>query len=257
MKKHYILLLAGFLLLLLMYFGFSIKSKQSKQAEQSRSLVAEVLSEDNVIRSAKERLDDAQLKRVEQMEQRLRADEVPSVDILKELASFWYSNGFPGASGVYAEKIAEIQKDASSWSICGTTYVLAIQNEADEKLRQFSAGRSRKAFEKAISLEPDNLTHRVNLALSFVEMPPEDNPMKGILMLRELNEANPENVTVLFNLARLAVKTGQFDRASERLEQALQLEPDNRVLNCLAAEVFATLGKEEKAQQALIKCERN
>jgi cytochrome c-type biogenesis protein CcmH/NrfG len=85
-------------------------------------------------------------------------------------------------------------------------------------VKAFCNQRAVQAFENAISLNPDNASHRLNLALTYTEMPPEDNPMKGILLLRELQEQYPENTQVLNALGRLAIQTGQYARAVERLD---------------------------------------
>jgi tetratricopeptide (TPR) repeat protein len=256
-KKHHIILGIGVALVLILYFGFSIRSTKSKQQEKSRSLVAEVMSGDNLILEAKSGLDQSQLDALASMEQRMKTQPADSVSVTKEMASFWYKAGNAAASGVMAEKIATKLATAESWSICGTTYVLCLTQQSDERIRQFCASKSRAAFENAISLEPDNPDHRINLAISFVESPPEDNPMKGILMLRELNEANPENVSVIYHLAKLALKTGQVERAESRVEEGLRLEPDNASFNCLAAEVYEQAGKAEEANRARQKCEKN
>ena len=90
--------------------------------------------------------------------------------------------------------------------------------------RQGSIARPKplSAFEKAISLNPGNVDHKINKALCFVELPDEGNPMQGILQLRELNQKHPDNVNVMVQLARLALKTNQLERAKERLQQALE-----------------------------------
>ncbi|MEL6867343.1 MAG: tetratricopeptide repeat protein, partial [Bacteroidota bacterium] len=136
----------------------------------------------------------------------------------------------------------------------GTTYAIGVQRISDERIRKYCTGRAVQAFESAISLEPDNLSHRVNLALCYTEDPPQDNPMKGILMLVDLNKQHPENVLVLSNLARLAMKTGQFDKAVERLQQALAVEPENVRVNCMLAQAFESAGKAAEAAPFQQKC---
>lgn len=258
LKAHHYLIISGIILILILYFGFSIRSKSSLQTERSRSLVAESISAENLLKEAKIDLSEAQLLQIEQLEQRLKLDTAADVSILKELAGKWYSFGVPSASGIIAEKIASIEQTAEAWSICGTTFVLCISASQDHpKRKEYCATKSRMAFENAISLEPDNINHRINLALSYTESPPEDNPMKGILMLRELNETYPENVGVLYNLGRLAMQTGQFDRAIERLEQALAFDAENRQINCLLAEAYKQTGDLNRANEADLICQRN
>ncbi len=257
MQKHYIIIGLGVLMVLVLYFGFSIRSKQSHQTEKGRALVAEVMSGENLLREEREKLTADQKLVLEGLEQQLQKPSADSVELLKQMAGFWYTAGIASVSGVMAERIAQIEKTADSWAICGTTFALCLTQQTDERIRQFCSSKGRSAFENAISLDPENVEYRINLALTFVESPPEDNPMKGILMLRELNEANPANVAVLFQLAKLAVKTGQMDRALVRIEEGLKIDPEHIPLNCLAIDVYSAMGKQAEAEKAMAICNRN
>jgi uncharacterized protein HemY len=89
----------------------------------------------------------------------------------------------------------------------------------------------------------------------YAENPPQDNPMKGVMMLVELNKQFPENVSVLAQLGRLAIKTGQWEKAIERLEQALAIEPENSFAVCLLAQAYEGSGNQEQAGIFFAKCE--
>ena len=52
-----------------------------------------------------------------------------------------------------------------------------------------------------------------------------DAPMQGIVMLKEVLEEDPENVSALMYLGAFSVQTGQYDKAVERLEKAVAIEP--------------------------------
>nr|HRO74505.1 bacterial transcriptional activator domain-containing protein [Saprospiraceae bacterium] len=69
-----------------------------------------------------------------------------------------------------------------------------------------------------------------------------------------LNKQHPKNVTVLNQLGRLALQTKQYDKALERLEAAIQLEPDNKNTNCLLATVYQETGNQAKADEYNKKC---
>jgi cytochrome c-type biogenesis protein CcmH/NrfG len=168
--------------------------------------------------------------------------------ILKKISGAWYEMGRKDIAGYYAEEVAKIEDSALSWSITGTTYSLAVQNATDDKVRQWASPRAVGAFENASSLEPYNMDHKINLALTYIDNPSSTNPMKGILMLRELNESDPKNVKVINQLARLAIQTNQFERAIERLQVALRYEPDNRNSNCLLVQAYESIGKKDEAE---------
>ena len=73
-------------------------------------------------------------------------------------------------------------------------------------------------------------------------------------MLLALNEKYPDDVLVLNALARLAVKTGQWDRAKARLEKSASLQEDNASTICLLADVYQQLD-DVRAQAMKDKCE--
>ena len=73
-------------------------------------------------------------------------------------------------------------------------------------------------------------------------------------MLREYNQQEPENVLVLTTLARLAIQTNQLEKAIERLNTAIGVEPDNVKANCLLVQAYDRLGNKEKAAQYAAKC---
>lgn len=244
------------LLLVGLYFGGDIKPETQKAVEKSRSLSATNTSISAILPKAKSNLSFDTMAIISSIEKELAASTVDSVKVvyLKKLAGTWYDVKRADVSGYYAEQIALILNDEASWSIAGTTYMIGARNAKEQKIKDFCVSNAIKAFENAISINPSNYAHKVNLALCYTENPPEGNPMKGILMLREYNEQAPENVLVLTTLARLAIQTNQIDKAIERLNTALRVEPDNKKVNCLLVQAYDRLGDKEKAAQFAAKC---
>ena len=80
----------------------------------------------------------------------------------------------------------------------------------------------------------------------YIEQPQPDTPMKGIQLLLELNNKNPESVQVLYHLARFGIQTGQNEKAIARIEKGLSIEPDNKKLICLAAKAYRAVNQQEK-----------
>lgn len=256
-KSQVILLLGGILLFSILYFGFDKVPPKHKALEKSGSLNIESTSLTNLLKEALPVLDAQKKSVVEAMNLDLSANETDTlkkIEILKSLAGTWYDYGFPEISGVYAEDVAIMDKSAQSWSITGTTFALCVKNHEKDNVREFCSKRAVKAFENAISLQPDVVEHRINLAICYVDRPLESNPMQGILMLRELSEKYPENVAVLNQLGRLALQTNQIDKAIQRLETALSIDPQNKNTICLLATAYKSAGLDAKAKEFEDKC---
>jgi tetratricopeptide (TPR) repeat protein len=248
---------AAILLFLVLYLGFDKVPPSGRDLEKSRKLQMESTSVSNLIREASVGMSAEQKSMIEALDldlSKVGTDTVKMLRILETLAGTWYNAGFASISGNYAEEIAKIQKTEASWSIAGTTYALCMNQNESEKIRNFCFKRAINAFERAISIDPAKIEPRINLAVCYTDFPLPDDPMKGILMLRELNQSNPGNVQVLNQLGRLALKTNQFERAIERLEEAYRIDPTNKNTICLLADAYKNVGNENKASDFEKKC---
>ena len=257
-KVQWLSIIVSVVLVLLLFFAFDTKPKAQKDLEKSRILMAESADVQVLLQEAKSTLsveDGSEVLRLETELELALTDSVKS-SLYKELSGEWYRIGNYPLAGHYAQQVADLDQTEESWSIAGTTYFVGIRGGKSEKERKFSAERAVQAFENAISINPESTSHKVNLALVYTELPPEDNPMKGIQMLLGLNQEEPENVLVLVTLARLAVRTGQWDRAEERLLKALELDPGNGAAICLLADVYPEKGAAEKAAAYAEQCKQ-
>ena len=244
-------------LFLILYLGFDTKPRNIKALETSRALSAESTDIQVLLNSARKELDDNQTNLLLALESQLNSEASDSmkIPVLQQISGKWFDFGSPAIAGFYAQEIAQIDEQEESWSIAGTTYTICIQRSKEEKVRQFCTSRAIQAFENAISINPRNVAHKVNLALSYTENPPKENPMKGITMLLDLNRQDPENVLVLNTLGRLAIKTGQFDRAFERLNKSISIEPTNNKAVCLLAQIYENRGDQQKSIEFAQQCE--
>ena len=257
MTRPQIFLIAGaFACLLFLYFGFDTKTKDLAQIEKQRALNAASTDIKVLLKEAKTTLAPGQSATILSLEQAIAeaASDEEKVQNLKLLSGSWFEMGKAEIAGFYAAQIAEILQDEEAWSIAGTTYAIALQRASSEKVKDFCAQHAIAAFEKAITLNPQNIDHKVNLAVCYTDYPPKDNPMKGILMLIDLNKKHPDNISVLTNLGRLGIQTGQYEKAVKRLEKVIALQADHPKAYCLLAEAFAGLKRNTEAQEAANKC---
>lgn len=256
-RQQYILIGSVTLLFLVLYFACETKPPGQQQVEQSRLLQAEATDINLLIREAHDELPASQVSTIQAIQQELAQTSADSarVESLQQLSGRWYENGYPAIAGHYAQEIATITNTEEAWAIAGTTYAICVQRAAEEKVLQFCNQRAITAFENAISLNPDEVRHQVNLAMTYTELPPANEPMKGVLMLRELEGTFPESPLVFTSLAKLAIRTGQFERAIQRLTQALELGPDNLNAICLLAQAHAGAGNAAEAKAFQERCQ--
>lgn len=256
-KSLQILVIASAIVLFAaLYFGFDTKAPEQDTVEKSRALAITTTDFPTILKLAKETAGDANLLRITPLEIQLEkaSPDSAKVNTLKLLSGEWFRMGYPEVAGHYANLVAEIEGTAEAWSIAGTTFNYSLQSDKSERVLAFSFEQAVTAFENAVSLDPQNSDHQINLALTYIAKPPQENPMKGILMLRNLQEKDPSNARVLFQLGRLAISTGQFEKAIERLEQAQTLEPSDIQTVCLLADAYSKAGKTDLAEKQNARC---
>lgn len=253
-KVQWIALAISVALVMVLYFGFDRKPESFKAVESTRTISVQSTSVASLILDARSSLEGPVQSRILGLENQLKADEA-NPEILKELSSAWYSGGQAAIAGHYAMEVANIEGTAEAWSIAGTTFSMGLQGSTEEKIRSYCLENGVASFEKAISLEPEEPRHRLNLALLYTEEPPASNPMQGILMLVDLQKKYPEEASVLFHLGRLAIQTGQTEKAVERLSRAAELRSDHRETWCLLATAYEMAGDNEQSAKARMKCD--
>ncbi len=251
-----VLIILSVLLFLGLFFGGSAKPSEIKSAEKTRALNAESTDISALLLDAKPSLTPLQTAELLSLETKLSESSSDSVTIsvYKDIASTWYQYKRADISGFYAYKIAETENTEQAWSIAGTTLTLGLKTTQKEKFRKFCSENAVKAFENAISLNPENTQHRINLAVCYAEYPSASNPMQGIQMLLKMNKEEPENTSVLLTLARFGMQTNQFEKVEGRLQKVLTLEPNNKAANCMMVDVLTKLDKVASAGPFQAKC---
>lgn len=244
-------------LLGVLWFGFPTKPSKLLDSEQERRLNLQSTQASILITEAIGQLSSSTRTQIQLLEAQIAGSSEDSVRValLKDLASLWYGEGHIAIAGSYAEQVAHIIGDAQAWSIAGTTYGMGIKTAGSEKERKYCIDKALLSLENAISLDPENIAFQLNRAIILAEHPPSDNPMQGVLMLLDLNKNNPQNVSVINNIAKFALQTGQLDKAEQRLLTADSLSPNNKMTNCLFAQLYNAKGDKVKADWYRTKCE--
>ena len=73
------------------------------------------------------------------------------------------------------------------------------------------------------SVNSDPLHQKVDKAVGMVK---GENPMEGIMLLREVLDEDSTYVPAIYWLGMFSVESGQLDKAEERFEKVVQLNPE-------------------------------
>lgn len=149
-------------------------------------------------------------------------------------------------------KLAQAKNTASAYENAGYAMMNAYKINSDSNISNNIINFALQSFEKVLDFEPDNDNAKIQIAEIYVQSGQE--PMKGIEILKKIVEQDPEHVQALTTLGRFSLQSGQYDKAKERLEKVLQIEPNNTEAIYFLAFTEAELGNKQKAIQLMELC---
>jgi tetratricopeptide (TPR) repeat protein len=153
----------------------------------------------------------------------------------------------------YAEKIALLEPSVENLVRAGDRYYEAYGFAVDEQKAKTLGTRTREYYQKAIDLNPGLLAAKANMAMTYVNT---ENPMQGILMLREVLDTDPTNELALFNLGILSMRSNQYSKAADRFRQILTNNPANTKAKFYLGLTLVELGNKEEARKVLLQVKK-
>lgn len=190
-----------------------------------------------------------QLKAVDQ----LRSGFIKASEKDKAAAGLKLSNKFAelqkfDSAAFYAEKVALLNPSVENLVRTGDRYYEAYGFAVDDQKAKNLGLKTREYYQKAIDQNPGLLAAKANMAMTYVNT---ENPMQGILMLREVIETDPTNELALFNLGILSMRSNQYSKAADRFKQILTNNPGNTKAKFYLGLTLVELGKKEEARKVL------
>ena len=123
-------------------------------------------------------------------------------------------------------------KDYKTTVMAGDTQFLIARSGGDTK----SLPEARKLYEAALASKPDDAVVRTSLGLTYFYDNPSD-PQRAIREYRRALQTDPRQEMTFQSLAAALVETGAFDEASRRLDELEKLNPSNKELPSLRAQL--------------------
>lgn len=170
----------------------------------------------------------------------------------KDIAEFWEAQNELNMAANYYKKGAFLENTEKSVTFAGNLFVALLQKTEEATIKKWQAVEAISCFEKAIEINPTNLDTKIALATCYTEGTGET--MKGVTLLREITQNDSTNIPANIILGKLAIQSGQFDKAKKRLELVLSLRPDNTEAMYFLAEAYKGLGDKQKAIELFEKC---
>lgn len=124
----------------------------------------------------------------------------------------------------YAGRYAQTYPGADHWRKAGNAYFEAFNFAVDEAKMQELASQATNYYNKILESGVNDLGVKNNMAMIMVNT---TNPMRGIMMLREILTEDPENEKALYNMGIMSVWSRQFEKALERFDKLVSIYPNH------------------------------
>lgn len=217
--------------------------REGKEASPNDSLTAKALSS-----AHSTALSDQDLQRISQLKRELAVanNNKKSVIFADSLAGLYMRGHRYDSAAKFIEIIATLSPGQTSLKRAGDLYYEAFTTEMDGGTRQYLSEKARSYYQQALVNDPSDLFVKNRVAMTLLS---SGNPMSGIMMLREVLEADPDNEQALFNLGVLSMQSGQYDKAVDRFEELKKVHPENLQGQFFLGVSYLNVGKKGKARK--------
>jgi tetratricopeptide (TPR) repeat protein len=169
----------------------------------------------------------------------------------RKLASFWADSANRLTPYLYYTYSAALLENSEKSLTFAAQQLIdnLITPDAPPALLPWMAGNAKVLLEKALEINPNNDSAIINLGACYLFGNISDNPMQGILKVKQVVDKNPQNAYGQFILALGGKKSGQYDKAIERLLIVVSLQPSNLEAMVHLAECYELANQKEDAIQ--------
>jgi tetratricopeptide (TPR) repeat protein len=123
-------------------------------------------------------------------------------------------------------------KDFKTSLMAGDAFFLVARNGGDTR----PLADARKLYEAALAAQPEDAEARTKLGMTYFYDKPSD-PRRAIQEYRRAVQSDPKQEAPLQSLAAALIETGELEEAGKRLEELAKLNPSNKELPNLRAQL--------------------
>ncbi|WP_447641733.1 MULTISPECIES: tetratricopeptide repeat protein [Chitinophagaceae] len=262
MDKQKILFIGGGAVLFcaIFFFGRTIPPKKKiPEMAAMQGMQRPKLTTEDVLTTAKKDLTQDESLNITELENSVVRGDVKAqqTKVYAQLSDFWKNKkNRPDISAYYKGQeglLDNSEKELTFAAQMLLTGVMASDN--DPAMQTWMATNAKMFFDKAIELNPNNDSSRIGLGACYMFGNISDNPMQGILPVREIAEKHPDNIFAQKILGYGGIKSGQYENAVKRFGNVLKIDPNNMEALLNLAETYDRMGDKTnaiKGYQALL-----
>jgi tetratricopeptide (TPR) repeat protein len=227
------------LVAVLFYFG-KTTTPENKSSQPALPGSSEI-SIDTLLHHAKEQLKPEQVTWLETLEKSVIRGDVKNqqLDVYHQLANFWRDSArIFEPYAWYEAEAARLEYSEKSLTFAAHLFLDNLRVEENPQLKKWKALQAKDLFERSLKINNRNDSSLVGLGACYIFGGIADNPMEGILKIRQVVERDSTNVFANMVLGHGSVSSGQYDKAIERFEKVLNSQPENLEAIIMLAEVY-------------------
>jgi len=251
MNKKQLLVIAGCLLIGVIVFLAPKTSPIKKEEVAEKNTESTDKAFENQVSSVKKEITPSALATIEFFESKLKASVgAAKVIWLDSLSNNWDKQMRPGIAAEYVFQKAAITNTAESWKEAGERF-LGLSRFFQGEDKSTIGLRAIEALENAKKLNANDINIKTQLGVAYVETSQE--PMKGIMLLREAVAQDSTNIDAQLNLGFFSMQSAQYDKAVIRFKKVIKLKPDLVEARLYLCDALLGEGKKEEAKTELLK----
>lgn len=203
-----------------------------------------------LIENLQKKLTPAQLQPIKQLETQLeQASPKQRAQILQQLATLWQKATYPEVAAYIYKRIAQADSTQPNWEKAAKELSIAFKMSEDSTMQAFLAAHAANASKIAWQMDTSNTTNKSLYASTLMEayFGQPQYVMQGVTILRQILAKDSLHYPSNLMLGKMAMVSGQTDRAIQRLQAATKSNPPDEEAYLYLAEAYAAKNDKENA----------
>ncbi len=256
MKKQQLLLTGAGIVLIasLFFFGKTVAKKEVAALPGTSMPSIPLFNWNNYVQAARQKLPAYQQNYLNNLENSVKRGDVKDqqIKLNNQLASFWKDSVQQNDLYIfYTSEAAKLVNSEKNLTFAARLILKDLRNEEDNAKRGWKSEQAISLFEKAIELNPNNDSLKVELGSCYVfgkgMAGDAQSTMKGIQQLLQVVKKDSTNMQAQLVLGIGGVISAQYDKAVDRLQTVVRNEPSNIEAISWLADAYAGKGDKPNA----------
>lgn len=188
------------------------------------------INTETILAGARQKINAAQQQHVAGMEQIAAQtnDKALKIKAYRQLAAFWKDSAKIAEPYLYyTAEAAKLENSEKNLNFAARLLVDNLFGADNATVQHWLAMQAKDLLDKSLVINPNNDSAQISLGACYMLGNISDNPMQGILKVREIAQQHPDNLYAQYVLGLGGKKSGQYDKAMEHFLVILNRQPGN------------------------------